>query len=56
LENLAFTPVSAAATGPYTVYLDDFRQRTAIPEPGTVVLAAAGLLPLAGAALRRRNA
>ena len=51
LEHLAL--IAADGAGVYNVYLDNFAQFTAIPEPSTLALAGAGLLG-AFIALRRR--
>ncbi len=56
LEQLAFTPVSSSATGPYVIYLDNVRQVAVVPEPGTAALVASCLMPLGVAVLRRRRA
>ena len=41
-------------SAPHLAYFDNYAI-TAVPEPGTIVLAAAGLLPLAGTLRRRRT-
>lgn len=58
LESLFITPTSNANTGPYTFYLDDFRQTaivTAAPEPSSLALLAAAVLPAATRMRKRRR-
>jgi hypothetical protein len=57
IEGLYITPTSNANVGPYTFFLDDFRQTplvsAAAPEPSSVLLALVGLT---GFCIRRRKA
>ena len=49
------TPIQRIDYSGYSVVTDGMQGVTAVPEPGTLGLLSAGLLPLAGAALRRRR-
>jgi hypothetical protein len=47
--------VTYQRTGNYAVQVLNVQAASAIPEPGTLALAGTGLLPLAGAVVRRRK-